>query len=114
VLPGHGTLLLPIKLRIAKPGTFYLCTELFGNVAKQREYVELEVDEREETDLRGEISEQITVGELIAAGPESIFDDNQAAHGAWVIETAWIEENLPEPHRSWLKDKLDGINVPGS
>lgn len=113
-LPGEGHRLVRIKLRIDKPGTYYLCTELFGSVRKQRKYTDLVVTEAEQVGVRGILGELISTGESIARGPAAALEDNAEEHGAWVIDTAMAQETMPEPHRAWLRQQLDRTSVGGS
>jgi hypothetical protein len=99
---GSGTKLLLFKLRITRPGTYYLKTLVFGSAEKQHEEAELEVIE----------TESMTIGTIIAElihDGERLTDGQQAAQGItlarWREEAAFLVGFIPEEDQRWWADK---------
>jgi hypothetical protein len=117
-LAGTGSLVMPIKLRLTRPGNVFVKSKMYGGelpsdaVRTQT----IEVIEASETDLPGRVAELISVAERAAAGPETVFGDprHEEAHGSWIIMSAVVADELEERDREWLKEKLASVNTPGS
>jgi hypothetical protein len=99
---GNGTKLLLFKLRITRPGTYFLKTLVFGSVEKQQEEAMLKVTE----------TERMTIGAIIAElihDGERLTDGRQAAQGMtfarWREEGAFLVGFIPREDQRWWADK---------
>lgn len=99
---GNGTKLLLFKLRITRPGTYYLKTLVFGSVEKQHVETALEVIETEDMTIGAIIAELIHDGERLADGRQGPPGMTVAR---WREEAAFLVGFIPEEDRLWWADK---------
>jgi hypothetical protein len=98
---GNGTKLLLFKLRITRPGRYFLKTLVFGNVPKQHEEAILDVVETEDMTIGATVGELINDGERLADG----LTGRGLTDARWRDETAFLVGFLPEEDHRWWTDR---------
>jgi hypothetical protein len=95
---GNGTKLLFFKLRLTESGTFYLKTKLFGNIAEQDEFAQIEVIESDDLTFGGSISELIHDAEQML---EEMQNFGNVRFYNWTNELVFMAAALPGEDRRW-------------
>jgi hypothetical protein len=117
-LAGTGSLVLPIKLRLTRPGNVFVKSKMYGGELPSDAIRTQTIDvvEASETDHPGKVAELISVAERAAAGPDNAFGDprHEEAHGSWIIMSAVLADELEARDREWLKERLASVHTPGS
>jgi hypothetical protein len=95
---GEGTKVIFFKLRVSRPGSYFLKTLLFGSVPKKHEEAMLEVTDGDNQTFGGTIGELISEGERLTPDGPVISTTNIQE---WVNQLVFLTGALPDEDRQW-------------